>query len=340
MNQMLGKQSICFEQPAYVLSSASVVGKKEGEGPLKDYFDKIHEDPALGEENWETAESAMQKEALELAVQKAGLQNSQLRLIFSGDLQAQSVASSFGLQGFERPVYQLYGACSTMGEALGLAAMSVSGGYADNTAAVTSSHFGTAEKEFRFPLEYGNQRPLSATWTVTGSGACVLGKEGGKVVVTGITSGKIVDYGFKDSLNMGACMAPAACDTIYQNLQDFGRKPGDYDRIITGDLGQVGQKILFDLLKEKNVDISSQYMDCGLLIFDNEKQDTHSGGSGCGCSATVFSSYILPKLEDGTWKRVLFLPTGALLSKVSFNEGRTIPGVAQAVVVESAQEEK
>ncbi len=282
----------------------------------------------------------MQKEALELAVQKAGLQNSQLRLIFSGDLQAQSVASSFGLQGFERPVYQLYGACSTMGEALGLAAMSVSGGYADYTAAVTSSHFGTAEKEFRFPLEYGNQRPLSATWTVTGSGACVLGKEGGKVVVTGITSGKIVDYGFKDSLNMGACMAPAACDTIYQNLQDFGRKPGDYDRIITGDLGQVGQKILFDLLKEKNVDISSQYMDCGLLIFDNEKQDTHSGGSGCGCSATVFSSYILPKLEDGTWKRVLFLPTGALLSKVSFNEGRTIPGVAQAVVVESAQEEK
>ena len=257
MNQMLGKQSICFEQPAYVLSSASVVGKKEGEGPLKDCFDKIHEDPALGEENWETAESAMQKEALELAVQKAGLQNSQLRLIFSGDLQAQSVASSFGLQGFERPVYQLYGACSTMGEALGLAAMAVSGGYADYTAAVTSSHFGTAEKEFRFPLEYGNQRPLSATWTVTGSGACVLGKEGGKVAITGITSGKIVDYGFKDSLNMGACMAPAACDTIYQNLQDFGREPGDYDRIITGDLGQVGQKILFDLLKEKRMWISA-----------------------------------------------------------------------------------
>lgn len=338
MSQMVGEQSIGFQQPVHILSGASVVGKKEGEGPLGSCFDKINHDPTFGEDNWETAESTMQGEALHLAIEKAGLENGQVRMIFSGDLQAQSVATSFGLQEFQRPVYQLYGACSTMGEALGLASMTVAGGFADCAAAVTSSHFASAEKEFRFPLEYGSQRPLSSTWTVTGSGACILGTSKGRAVITGITSGKIIDYGFKDSLNMGACMAPAACDTVLANLRDFGRRPEDYDRIITGDLGEVGQKILLDLLREQGVDIADRHMDCGLLIFDNESQDTHSGGSGCGCSATVFASHILGKLESGEWRRVLFLPTGALLSKVSFNEGRTIPGIAQGVVVESVQE--
>ena len=338
MNQMRGEQSICFEQPVPILSSASVVGKKEGEGPLGSCFDRIQEDPTFGEDNWESAESAMQKEVMERALDKAGIRKEDLRMIFSGDLQAQSVASSFGLQELGRPVYQLYGACSTMGEALGLAAMAVAGGYALYAGAVTSSHFASAEKEFRFPLEYGNQRPLSATWTVTCSGACILGGGKKKAAVTGVTSGRIIDYGYKDSLNMGACMAPAACDTICHNLRDFGYGPEEYDQIITGDLGEVGQTILLDLLRKEGIDLEGRHSDCGLLIFDNEKQDTHSGGSGCGCSAAVFASYILPKIERGEWKKVLFLPTGALLSKVSYNEGRTIPGIAKGVIVECLEE--
>ena len=213
-------------------------------------------------------------------------------------------------------------------------AVPLAAGYAENVIAEASSHYGTAEKQFRFPLEYGNQRPLSATWTVTGSGAFVVSDRESDVCIRGITTGKIVDYGVKDSLNMGACMAPAAADVIYQNLQDFGIKPTYYDRIITGDLGKVGKTILIDLLKMNNIDISSNHMDCGIEIFDNEEQDTHSGGSGCGCSATVLAGYILKKVSSGEWKRVLFVPTGALLSTVSFNEGQSIPGIAHAVMIE------
>lgn len=213
----------------------------------------------------------------------------------------------------------------------------VSAGIAEKAACITSSHFASAEKEFRFPLSYGNQRPKSATWTVTGSGAFVVSSQPGKqtrAVMEGVTVGKIVDYGVKDSMNMGACMAPAAADTIAQNLEDFGREPKDYDRIITGDLGMVGQKLLFDLLSEKHIDITRQHMDCGIEIYDSEKQHTDAGGSGCGCSAVVLSAYILKKIEEGIWKRVLFIPTGALLSKTSFNEGQSIPGIAHGVVLE------
>lgn len=335
--QVIGQQSIQFQTPVSILSGASVVGKKEGEGPLGDIFDMVGDDPMFGTNSWEEAESTLQKETAALAIAKAGLEKWQIRMIYAGDLLAQSVASSFGIADFQIPVYGLYGACSTMGEALSLGAMAVAGGYAEHVLSVTSSHFGSAEKEFRFPLSYGNQRPLSATWTVTGSGACVLGETGGDARITGLTTGKIIDYGLKDSLNMGACMAPAACDTIYQNFMDFNRMPEDYDKIITGDLGQVGQKILWDLLLEKGYDIRKQHMDCGLEIYDGETQDTHSGGSGCGCAASVFASYILPKVEKGEWKRVLFVPTGALLSKVSFNEGKSVPGIAHGVVVEGAE---
>ena len=200
--------------------------------------------------------------------------------------------------------------------------------------AVTSSHFGGGEKQFRFPLEYGNQRPLSATWTVTGAGAFLLSKKGGRVRIPEVTIGKVVDYGVKDSLNMGACMAPAAADTIERNLEDLGREPDDYDRIITGDLGYVGKQILLDLLKGRGIDIKEQHMDCGIEIFDRESQDTHSGGSGCGCSAVTLAALILPKLTSGEWKRVLFVPTGALLSTVSYNEGQSVPGIAHGVVLE------
>lgn len=336
--QAVGRQSIQFQNPASIISGASIVGKKEGEGPLGEAFDLVGDDPMFGTDSWEEAESTMQKETAGLAIAKAGLQKWQIRMIYAGDLLAQSVASSFGIADYQIPVYGLYGACSTMGEALSLGAMAVAGGYAQYVLSITSSHFGSAEKEFRFPLSYGNQRPLSASWTVTGSGACVLGRSGGKARIAGLTTGKIVDYGLKDSQNMGACMAPAACDTIYQNFMDFNRMPEDYDRIVTGDLGKIGQKILWDLLLEKGYDIRKKHMDCGLEIYDGEKQDTHSGGSGCGCAASVFVSYVLPKIESGEWKRVLFVPTGALLSKVSFNEGKSVPGIAHAVIVENAGE--
>lgn len=335
MSQMMGAQSVCFENPVSILGAAAGVGQKEGEGPLGTYFDMVCQDPMMGCKSWEEAESTLQKEAAQLAMAKANLDKQRIRMIFAGDLLAQSIASSFGIMDFRIPVYGLYGACSTMGEALSLGAMAVAGGYGDYVLSLTSSHFASAEKEFRFPLAYGNQRPLSASWTVTGSGACVLGKDGGKAEITGVTTGKIIDNGLKDSMNMGACMATAASDTIYHNLMDFQRTPKEYDKIITGDLGSIGQKILWDVLGERGIDISDCHMDCGIEIFDEEKQDTHAGGSGCGCAASVFAAYILPKIESGEWKRVLFVPTGALLSKVSFSEGNSVPGIAHAVVVEA-----
>ena len=334
MNSMTGEQSICFEKPPYLFASASVAGKKEGEGPLGEKIDLICEDPMLGEENWEKAESMLQIKAIQLALKKAGKMPQQIRYIFAGDLLGQLIATSFGVEELEIPLFGLYGACSTCGETLSLAAMTVSAGYADQVLAVTSSHFGSAEKEFRFPLGYASQRPLSASWTVTGSGAFLVGRQKSHVRITGVTVGKIVDYGLKDSQNMGACMAPAAMDTILMNLKDFERQAEDYDRIITGDLGAVGQKLLLDMIYKKGVDLQEKHLDCGMLIFDAKEQDTHAGGSGCGCAAVTLASYILPKIEKGEWKRILFVPTGALMSTVSFNEGASVPGIAHGIVLE------
>ena len=335
---ILGKQSIELKNPVYIRESASVVGTKEGQGPLAELFDMIGQDDMFGCNSWEEAESSLQKDAVYLALGKAGLKKEDIRYLFAGDLLGQSIASSFGLASYEIPLIGLYGACSTCGLSLSMGAMAVNGGYAEQVVCVTSSHFASAEKEFRFPLGYGNQRPLSASWTVTGSGAFVLSNTEGersRARITGITTGKIMDYGLKDSMNMGACMAPAACDTIYWNLKDFGRRPSDYDKIITGDLGSIGRQALIDLLNEKDVDIAGQHMDCGIEIYDAKEQDTHAGGSGCGCSAVTLSAYVLKKIEEGTWKRVLFVPTGALLSKTSFNEGQTVPGIAHGLVIES-----
>lgn len=329
-----GKQSIAFEVSPYLEESASVVGKKEGEGPLDGMFDMVAEEDLFGENTWEEAESTMQKEACLLALGKAHLAPESIRYLFGGDLLRQGVATSMGVETLQIPMFGLYGACSTSGEALALASMSVAAGYGERMLAVTSSHFGSAEKEFRFPLGYANQRPLSAHWTVTGSGAFIVGKNRSHVRITGVTVGKIVDYGLKDSQNMGACMAPAACDTIIQNLEDFERKETDYDRIITGDLGYVGQSILFDLMRGKEHDIKINHMDCGMTIFDQNLQDTHAGGSGCGCAAATLSAYILPKISRGEWKRVLFVPTGALMSTVSYNEGASVPGIAHGIVLE------
>lgn len=329
-----GKQSIAFERPPYILSYASIAGQKEGEGPLGKYFDKIEADPMVGKSNWEEAESELQKQAAQMALKKANLSSEDIRYLFSGDLLGQIIASSFGMLELQIPMFGLYGACSTAGESISLAAMTVAARYAKHCLAVTSSHFASAEKQFRYPLEYASQRPLSTTWTVTGSGAFVI-SETGNVKITGITTGKMMDYGVKDSMNMGAAMAPAAADTIYQHFIDFGRTPEDYDLIVTGDLGIVGRELVLDLLKEKGYDLADQYFDCGIAIFDDNTQDTHSGGSGCGCSAVTLAGYLLPKLECGELKRILFLPTGALLSTVSFNEGQSIPGICHGVVLET-----
>lgn len=335
-----GEQSLAFTETPYIQSSASVVGKKESEGPLGDLFDMAGEDNLFGEKTWEEAESRIQKEACILALGKAHIRSDKVRYLYGGDLLRQGTATSMGAEELQIPLFGLFGACSTSGEALALAAMSVAAGYGEYMLAVTSSHFGTAEKEFRFPLSYANQRPLSAQWTVTGSGAFLIGSRRGPVRITGVTVGKIVDFGLKDSQNMGACMAPAAADTIACNLQDFDREACEYDRIITGDLGYVGQSILLDLMREKGMDISKLHLDCGKLIFDQKSQDTHAGGSGCGCAAVTLSAYILPKIASGEWKRVLFVPTGALMSTVSYNEGSSVPGIAHGIVLESCPEWK
>lgn len=335
MSQKVGKQSIAFENGVYIDAMASIVGKKEGNGPLGHEFDMIVEDPKFGEDNWDAAESKFQNETAKLVISKSGLAKESIRYIFAGDLLGQLIATTFGIADLGIPLFGLYGACSTMGESISLGAMTVAAGYADYVMALASSHFASAEKSFRFPLEYSNQRPYSATWTVTGCGSVIIGKDKGIAKIEGITTGKIVDYGIKDAMNMGACMAPAAADVIYNNLKDFHIEPDYYDKIITGDLGYVGQTILIDMLKERGIDISDRHYDCGIEIFDNDEQDTHSGGSGCGCSASVLCSYILKQLEKGYWKRILFVPTGALMSPISFNEGQSIPGIAHAVVLAS-----
>lgn len=331
----IGKCSIEFDNKPLISASASVVGQKEGEGPLGEYFDRVIDDPMAGQNTWEEAESEMQRQLVDELLIKSGLQAKEIRYFFAGDLLGQLIATSFGISGFEVPVFGLYGACSTMGEALSLAAMTVSAGYADNVIAMTSSHFGSAEKQFRFPLDYGNQRPLCATWTVTGAGGVILSASGeSDICVSGITTGRIVDYGIQDSFNMGAAMAPAACDVIYNHLMDFKRRPEDYDAIYTGDLGSVGQTILIDLMDKRGFDISKVHHDCGVEIYDAGTQDTHAGGSGCGCSAATLSAQILRRIREGEYSRVLFVPTGALLSAISFNEGKTVPGIAHAVVIE------
>lgn len=350
MNQMIGTGSLRFQEAPFILQSGSVAGTKESAGPLGELFDMVGEDDNFGGDTWELAESSLQKAALTLALGKAGCESSEIDYLFAGDLLGQTIATSFGLKGFEIPLFGLYGACSTCGEALSLAAMTLAAGYADRVCAVTSSHFASAEKQFRFPLEYANQRPISATWTVTGSGAFVLGNgeayqkqkdRGAKllnVVIAGVTTGKIVDYGIKDSMNMGAAMAPAAAYVIKENLRAFDNL--SYDKIVTGDLGTIGSEILYDLLKKEGIDIAGIHEDCGMKIFDGETQGTGAGGSGCGCSAATLSAYYLPKLKSGEYKRILFVPTGALLSSVSFNEGQSVPGIAHGVVLETYKEDR
>ena len=335
----LGKASVKFEEPPVIENMASIVGKKEGEGPLGKLFDVVEQDDMFGADNWEKAESTLQKQTADLVIEKADVRKKDIRYLFAGDLLGQLIATSFGTVDLEIPLFGLYGACSTMGEALNLGAMAVAGGFADKVMAMSSSHFATAEKQFRTPLAYGSQRPFSATWTVTGCGCVLLYKykKEGIAAITGITTGRMIDMGIKDSMNMGAAMAPAAFHTILQCFEDFHVDENCFDKIITGDLGQVGRTILLDFMKNKGHNLETVHTDCGIEMFDQKTQDTHAGGSGCGCAASTLCAYILPQIKKGIWKRVLYVPTGALLSTVSFNEGETIPAIAHAVILENME---
>jgi len=328
-----GRQTVEFERPPILLAWANVVGKKEGEGPLASAFDTISQDDRFGQDSWEKAESAMQKGALTAALNKAALAASELDYLLAGDLLNQCISSSFAARGQDIPFLGLYGACSTMGESLLLAAMLLDGGFGRHAAAVTSSHFCSAERQYRTPLQYGGQRPPTAQWTATAAGAVILGTEGQGPRVVRTTVGKIVDKGVTDANNMGAAMAPAAYDTLSAHFRDTGLTPDYYDLIVTGDLGKLGSEIVRDFFKKDGVTLNN-YNDCGLLLYDTKKQDVHCGGSGCGCAAAVLTGHLLEGLRSGRWKKLLFCPTGALLSPTSTMQGESIPSVCHAVAIE------
>ena len=332
-NKKLGRQTAVLQDPPSVVGSASVVGKKEGEGPLAATFDHISQDDSFGERTWEKAESAMQKLALAAALNKAGLSVSALDYLLAGDLLNQCIGSGFAVRGQDVPFFGLYGACSTMAESLSLAALLLDGGFGARAAAMTSSHFCSAERQYRTPLEYGGQRSPTAQWTVTGSGCLILAREGQGPYVTHVTTGKIVDKGIKDAANMGAAMAPAAYSTISAHFQDTGRKPSDYDLIVTGDLGKLGRDIVADWFHRDGMDLKN-LTDCGTLIYDLEGQDVHCGGSGCGCSAVVLAGFLLDGMKQGRWRRILFCGTGALLSPTSSQQGESIPSICHAVALD------
>ena len=330
----IGKQTIIFDNPPTILETASIVGPKEAGGPLAKYFDKTLEDEFWGEKTWEKAESKIVKETSVLTINKANLSNEQIDYCFSGDLLNQCISSSFGLRDSSIPLFGIFGACSTFVEGLSLGAVFAEISGANNILALASSHFCSAEKQFRFPLELGNQRTPTAQWTVTGSGAAIISKNGTGPFITSITTGKIVDMGIKDVNNMGAAMAPAALDTLLAHFKDTGRNPSYYDGIFSGDLGYVGKDILGDLALKNGYNINSIYNDCGVLIFDKEKQDTHSGGSGCACIATVFSGYLFNQLKAKKYKKILLIATGALTNSTTSQQGESIPGIAHAISIE------
>jgi len=328
-----GRQSIVFDHAPAILAYAAVAGKKEVEGPLSSYFDLTDTDTRFAQPSWEKAESRMQQLALEIAQKKADLQNEDIDLLCAGDLLNQCIGSGFACRDSGIPFLGLYGACSTMAESLTLAAMAVNAGYANVAAAMTSSHFASAERQYRFPLNYGGQRTPTAQWTVTGSGCVLLGQRKKGPFVHAATIGTVEDWGIKDANNMGAAMAPAAYKTIKAHFEDLNLSPSDYDLIVTGDLGSLGKEILLDLFRKDGMGIGGVYDDCGTMIFDPEKQDVHAGGSGCGCSAVVLCSYILRKMAQKKLKKVLFCGTGALLSPVSTQQGESIPAICHAVSI-------
>jgi len=335
LEKKVGKQTTRLQNPPVITATASIAGPKEGKGPLSGFFDQIADDELWGEKTWEKAESKFVRETLAKVTTKASMAISSLDYIIAGDLLNQCIAANFGLRESNIPFFGIYGACSTMGESMSLGAMLIDGGFAANVVCMTSSHFCSAEKQFRFPLELGSQRAPTAQWTITGAGAVLLAAQGAGPFVTQITTGKIVDMGIKDQNNMGAAMAPAAADTIYAHFEDTGLAQDYYDMVVTGDLGSVGKEILDDLLSANGIRIGNILNDCGLMIFDRKSQDVHAGGSGCGCSATVLAGYLYDGLKTGKLNKILFVPTGALLSPTSVQQGESIPCIAHAVAIEN-----
>lgn len=332
-NQKKGKQSFIPINPPIITAWANVAGKKESEGPLSNTFDIKSNDSYFGQKTWEQAEKRMQQLALRKLTEKAGISKEALELVFSGDLLNQCIGSSFSLRNTNIPHLGLYGACSTMAESLLLATMAVSGGFFDKVAAMTSSHFASSERQYRFPLGYGGQRTPTAQWTVTGAGAALVCNGGSGPTITACTVGTVTDLGIKDANNMGAAMAPAALSTIRAHFEDLKVSADDYDLIVTGDLGQVGKEVLLSLAIKDGLSLGGKLADCGCIVFDNLKQDVHAGGSGCGCSAITLCGELLNKLHNGKLKKILFCGTGALLSPTSTQQNLPIPGVCHAVAI-------
>ena len=329
----IGKQTISFDSPPTITECNSIVGPKEAQGPLAKYFDLTLDDEFWGEKSWEKAESKIIKENVNALVTKSGISTNNIDCIFAGDLLNQCISSSFGLRDSNIPFIGMFGACSTFVESMCMGAIAIES-FAQNVICATSSHFCSAEKQFRFPLELGNQRPQTSQWTVTGSGATLLSKDGAGPFITNITLGKIVDMGIKDANKMGAAMAPAFADTLLTHFLDTGRNPSYYDAIISGDLGKIGKDIAIDIAMSKGYNIKSNYNDCGLMIFDTKAQDTHAGGSGCACCGSVFSGFLFKQLKEKKIKKLLLIATGALMNSTSSQQGETIPGIAHAVSIE------
>ena len=336
--QKLGKQTFRLTRSPSLIGWGSAAGRKEAAGPLGACFDFTTENDALGKKTWEQAETAFQEKALAFALERAGVKAGRLDVVLAGDLLNQCIASAYHVRSLDVPFLGLYGACSTMAEGLALAAMLLDGGFGRYAAALTSSHYCSAERQYRTPLEYGGQKPPTAQWTATGSGAVILAAEGHGPRVTHVTLGKVTDKGITDVGNMGAAMAPAAYDTLRAHFSDTGRGPEDYDRIVTGDLGALGREIVTDFFRQDGMDLSSVYADCGVLLFDPASQDVHAGGSGSGCSALVLTGCLLREMEAGRLDRLLFCGTGALHSPTSAMQGESNPGVCHAVAVEYQEE--
>ncbi|TDA64019.1 MAG: stage V sporulation protein AD [Clostridia bacterium] len=335
MDKRLGRYTVKFSQPPVILATAAVVGPKEGAGPLRDTFDLILPDTYWGETSWELTERKMLAEAVKMALEKATLKPEEVQFLLAGDLLNQTISANFMASQYGIPFLGLYGACSTMFEGLSLAAMLIDGGFADHVIVAASSHYGAAERQYRLPTEQATQRPMSAQWTVTGAGAIILGARGQGPRVTMATVGRVLDLGVKDAADMGGAMAPAASDTLVRHLQDTGRQTGDYDLIITGDLGKVGSTLIGQLAGQNGYQLGDNYQDGGLLIYDIRQQDTHAGGSGCACSAVVTAGYIYQELQGKRLRKVLGIGTGSLQSPTSVSQGESIPGIGHAVVMEA-----
>lgn len=330
----MGNQTVVFANPPVILSSFSVVGPKEGQGPLGKTFSKVWKDQLNGEKSWEVAESKMLEQAMQGAIAQVGVPMDQIEFILAGDLLNQMISSNFAARQMALPLIGIYGACSTMALGMALGSMLIDGGFARHVLVGASSHHDTAERQFRSPTEQGTQRAMSAQWTVTGAGSVLLGQSGAGPRITSATIGRVVDYDEKDVNNMGSAMAPAVADTILNHLSDLQRQPVDYDLIVSGDLGAVGLALAGEVLKRSGLDMGSTFSDCGVMIFD-ANQDVHSGASGCGCSAVVFAGNIMQRIKGGELKKVLLVGSGALHSPTSAMQGESIPGIGHAVIIEA-----